>query len=111
MMIDDHSQIAVSRSVALSFLNFHLISFPFSSASPRESQLLLLLRNVLSVPTLLEAVLWNVEAKAREEVVLPQPKCDCSVPSHFPLSKLHSRSPVVVLALFYLGQSSVSRVS
>lgn len=111
MMIDGHSQITGSHSVALSFLNFHLINFPLSSASPRESELLLLLRNVLPVPTLVEAVLWNVEAKVREEVVLPQPECDCSVPSHFPLSKLNSRPPIVVLALPYLGQSSVSWVS
>lgn len=89
--------------MALSFLNFYLMSFPLSSASPRESELLLLLRNVLPVPTLSEAVLWNVEAKVREEVVLPQPKCDRAVPSHFPLSKLNSRSPIVVLALSYVG--------
>lgn len=44
------------------FLNFHLISFPLSLASPRESKLLFLLRKVLPVPTLLEATLWNVEA-------------------------------------------------
>lgn len=76
MMIDDPSQIILSPCAALSFLNFHLISFPLSSASPRESKLLLLLRNVLLVPTLLEANLGNVEAMVREEVVLPLPKCD-----------------------------------
>lgn len=103
-MIDDLTQITLSQCVALSFLNFHLINFPLSLASPRESQLLFPLRNVVPVPTLLEAVLWNVEAKVREEAFLP----DCLVPSHFLLSNLHSRSSLVILALSYLGQSSGS---
>lgn len=69
-MIDDHSQITLSQCVALSVLNSQLISFPLSSVSHRESQLLLPLRNVLPAPTLREAFLWNMEAKVREEVVL-----------------------------------------
>lgn len=66
MMIDDHSQITLSPCVALSFLNFHLISFPLSSASPRKSKRLLLLRNSLPVPTLLEDTLWNMEDTERK---------------------------------------------
>lgn len=110
MVIDDHSQGTPSQGVAPRFLSFNSISFPLSSDSPRASKLVLLLRNVLPVPTLLEAVLWNVEAKVREEV-LPLPECDCPVPSHSPLSKLSSRSPPVALALSYLGQSWVPQVS
>lgn len=110
IMIDDHSQGILSLRAALSFLNFHLISFLLSAASPRESKLLFLLRKVRLVPTLLEAILWNVEATVREEVVLPWPHCDYPVPSHFPLSKLHSRSPLGVLAASYLGESSGSQV-
>lgn len=108
MMIDDLTQITLSQCVALNFLNFHLINFPLSLASPRESQLLFPLRNVVPVPTLLEDVLWNVEAKVREEAFLPLPNSDCLVPSHFLLSNLHSRSSLVILALSYLGQSSGS---
>ena len=110
IMIDDHSQSILSLRAALSFLNFHLISFLLSAASPRESKLLLLLRKVWPGPTLLEATLWNVETAVREEVVLPRPPCDYPLPSHFPLSKLHSRSPLGVLAASYLGESSGSQV-
>ena len=39
IMIDDHSQSIFSLRAALSFLNFHLISFLLSAASPRESKL------------------------------------------------------------------------
>lgn len=110
MVIDDHSQVTPSQGVAPSFLNFNFISFPLPSDSLRTSKLVLLLRNMLPAPTLLEAVLRNVEAKVREEV-LPLPECDCPVPSHFPLSKLSSRLPLVELALSYLGQSLVPQVS
>lgn len=75
MMIDDRSQITLGLCVALSFLNFNLISFLLSPASPREIKFLLLLRNALQVPTLLEGALWNVEATVGEEVVLPLPEC------------------------------------
>ena len=65
MMIDDHSQGTPSLRVAPSFLNFHLISFLLSTASPRKSKLLLLLRNVLPVPILLEDTLCNMEDTER----------------------------------------------
>lgn len=86
MVVDDHSQIVLSPDVALSFLNFHLISFRLSSsASPRKSKLSWLLRNSSPVPTLLEDTPWTMEDTVREEVVLPLPKSDCPAPSYFPL--------------------------
>lgn len=96
MMIDDY-WVTLSQCVALSFLNFLLMSFPLSSVPPWESKPLSLLRSILSVLTLLEAALWNAEAKVGgEEVVFPPPQLDPVVPFYFLLPTLHS--PPVVLA-------------